>query len=294
METINYEIGTISNNIIEAADTITDVKMWDKILEKAISFGIKFACAILIFVIGTKIINIIRKIVRKALDRRDTEVGVKQFLDSFIKAALYVVLFCILAGFYGIQTASLMTILGSAGVAIALALQGSLSNFTGGVLILILKPFKVGDYIKEDNKNNEGFVQEITLFYTKLRTRDNKLVILPNGTLANTSMTNVSALPELRVSVSVGISYESDIKKAKDIIRRLIKEDDRVILDMGITIFVEGLDESQVTIVARYFVKNDDYYTSANELREEIKESFDREGIVIPFNQLDIHMKNDV
>ena len=294
METINYEIGTISNNIIEAADTITDVKMWDMILEKAIAFGIKFACAILIFVIGTKIINIIRKIVRKALDRRDTEVGVKQFLDSFIKAALYVVLFCILAGFYGIQTASLMTILGSAGVAIALALQGSLSNFTGGVLILILKPFKVGDYIKEDNKNNEGFVQEITLFYTKLRTRDNKLVILPNGTLANTSMTNVSALPELRVSVSVGISYESDIKKAKDIIRRLIKEDDRVILDMGITIFVEGLDESQVTIVARYFVKNDDYYTSANELREEIKESFDREGIVIPFNQLDIHMKNDV
>lgn len=294
METINYELGTISNNIIEAADTITDVKMWDKILEKAIAFGIKFACAILIFVIGTKIINIIRKIVRKALDRRDTEVGVKQFLDSFIKAALYVVLFCILAGFYGIQTASLMTILGSAGVAIALALQGSLSNFTGGVLILILKPFKVGDYIKEDNKNNEGFVQEITLFYTKLRTRDNKLVILPNGTLANTSMTNVSALPELRVSVSVGISYESDIKKAKDIIRRLIKDDDRVILDMGITIFVEGLDESQVTIVARYFVKNDDYYTSANELREEIKESFDREGIVIPFNQLDIHMKNDV
>ena len=294
METINYEIGTISSNIIEAADTITDVKMWDKIIEKAIAFGIKFACAILIFVIGTKIINIIRKIVRKALDRRDTEVGVKQFLDSFIKAALYVVLFCILAGFYGIQTASLMTILGSAGVAIALALQGSLSNFTGGVLILILKPFKVGDYIKEDNKNNEGFVQEITLFYTKLRTRDNKLVILPNGTLANTSMTNVSALPELRVSVSVGISYESDIKKAKDIIRRLIKEDDRVILDMGITIFVEGLDESQVTIVARYFVKNDDYYTSANELREEIKESFDREGIVIPFNQLDIHMKNDV
>ena len=294
METINYELGTISNNIIEAADTITDVKMWDKILDKAIAFGIKFACAILIFVIGTKIINIIRKIVRKALDRRDTEVGVKQFLDSFIKAGLYVVLFCILAGFYGIQTASLMTILGSAGVAIALALQGSLSNFTGGVLILILKPFKVGDYIKEDNKNNEGFVQEITLFYTKLRTRDNKLVILPNGTLANTSMTNVSALPELRVSVSVGISYESDIKKAKDIIRRLIKEDDRVILDMGITIFVEGLDESQVTIVARYFVKNDDYYTSANELREEIKESFDREGIVIPFNQLDIHMKNDV
>lgn len=294
METINYEIGTISNNIIEAADTITDVKMWDKVIEKAVAFGIKFACAILIFVIGTKIINIIRKIVRKALDRRDTEVGVKQFLDSFIKAALYVVLFCILAGFYGIQTASLMTILGSAGVAIALALQGSLSNFTGGVLILILKPFKVGDYIKEDNKNNEGFVQEITLFYTKLRTRDNKLVILPNGTLANTSMTNVSALPELRVSVSVGISYESDIKKAKDIIRRLIKEDDRVILDMGITIFVEGLDESQVTIVARYFVKNDDYYTSANELREEIKESFDREGIVIPFNQLDIHMKNDV
>ena len=294
METINYELGTISNNIIEAADTITDVKMWDKILDKAIAFGIKFACAILIFVIGTKIINIIRKIVRKALDRRDTEVGVKQFLDSFIKAGLYVVLFCILAGFYGIQTASLMTILGSAGVAIALALQGSLSNFTGGVLILILKPFKVGDYIKEDNKNNEGFVQEITLFYTKLRTRDNKLVILPNGTLANTSMTNVSALPELRVSVSVGISYESDIKKAKDIIRRLIKEDDRVILDMGITIFVEGLDESQVTIVARYFVKNDDYYTSANELREEIKESFDKEGIVIPFNQLDIHMKNDV
>lgn len=260
--------------------------------EKLLNFGIKFVIAILIFVIGGKIISIIRKIVKKALTIKSTELGVIQFLDHLIKYVLYFVLIVMIAGFFGFQTTSLIALLGSAGVTAALALQGSLSNFTGGVLILLLKPFKVGDYIIEDNKGNEGTVVEIHLFYTKLNTVDNKTVVLPNGTLANTSLTNVNASPTRRLIMKVGISYDSDVKLAKKILKDIIDKNEKVLKNQPIDIFIDDLADSAVVLCLRFFVNNEDYFDVKWNTIEEIKLAFDKEGIEIPFNQLDVNMKN--
>lgn len=260
--------------------------------EKLLNFGIKFVIAILIFVIGGKVISIIRKIVKKALTIKSTELGVIQFLDHLIKYVLYFVLIVMIAGFFGFQTTSLIALLGSAGVTAALALQGSLSNFTGGVLILLLKPFKVGDYIIEDNKGNEGTVVEIHLFYTKLNTVDNKTVVLPNGTLANTSLTNVNASPTRRLIMKVGISYDSDVKLAKKILKDIIDKNEKVLKNQPIDIFIDDLADSAVVLCLRFFVNNEDYFDVKWNTIEEIKLAFDKEGIEIPFNQLDVNMKN--
>ena len=179
----------------------------------------------------------------------------------------------------------------SCGVAIGLALQGSLSNFAGGVLILILKPFIIGDYIIEDNKGREGTVKEIQLFYTKLLTVDNKTVIIPNGTLANTSLTNVTAQDKRRLDLSVGISYDADLKKAKQLIEELLRKDEDVLQNEDITVFVDSLGDSAVVIGARGWVKKEAYWTAKWRLTENIKLTLDENGIEIPFNQVVVHMK---
>lgn len=259
--------------------------------EKLMNFGVKFVIAILILFIGGKLISLVRKILKKSLQRANAEAGVIQFLDSLAKSVLYILLAVWIASYFGIETASLIAVLGSAGVAVALALQGSLSNFTGGILILVLKPFRVGDYIIEDNKGNEGVVTEIQLFYTKLRTVDDKIVILPNGTLANTSLTNLNLSPHRRIIMNVGISYTSDVKLAKDIIRRLIDAEKRILHDEPVDIFLDSLDSSQVTIGFRFFCKNEDYWDIKWEMNEKVKEALDAAGVEIPYQQLDVHMK---
>lgn len=294
----------VSANVIEELASLESVeeiqtqisafqKYMEGLPEKLINFGIKFIVAILILFIGGKLINLLRKIVKKALQLKNTEVGVIQFLDVLIKYILSFCLIVIIAGFFGFQTTSLIALLGSAGVAFALALQGSLSNFTGGVLILLLKPFKIGDYIKEDNKGNEGTVIEIHLFYTKLQTVDDRIVILPNGTLANTSLTNVNLSPQRRLIMQFGISYDSDIKKAKAILKELVDKNDKVLRDKPVDIFVDSLDESQVTLCVRFFVKNEYYFDAKWAMTEDVKLEFDKAGIEIPFNQMDVHMINN-
>ena len=259
--------------------------------EKLIKFSVKFVLAVVIFLIGVKIISLIRKLVKRWLDKASAEEGVKQFLDSFVKVLLYVVLIGLIASYFGVQTTSLVALLGSAGVTIALALQGSLSNFTGGVLILILKPFKVGDYIIEDTHGNEGTVTEIQLFYTKLRTVDDRIVVLPNGSLANTSLTNLNISPDRRVCLTVGISYDSDLKIAKKIVKKCILELDKVMADKPIDVFVDELGESAVVIGYRFFVKNDDYWSSRWQINENVKLALDEAGIEIPYNKLDVNLK---
>ena len=265
----------------------------DSLPEKLIAFGIKFVIAVIMLIIGRKIITLVRKLVKKSLTRHDAETGVVQFLDSFVKVALYFMLIVIIINYFGVQTTSLIALMGSAGVTIALALQGSLSNFTGGVLILLLKPFKVGDYIKEDNKNNEGTVIEIQMFYTKLRTIDDKIVLLPNGTLANTSMTNINASPYRRVIMTVGVAYNTDIDKAKTVIRKVIEKDKRVANDKEIDVYVDSLDASQISIGVRFFVKNSDFFEAKWDAIEEIKNALDKAGITIPYSQMDVHIIND-
>ena len=256
-----------------------------------IDFAIGVVLALFVFFIGTKVIKWIRKILKVSMEKGNVDKGVQQFVDSLVKFALYAILIFSIGSKFGLDTTSVAAALASCGVAIGLALQGSLSNFAGGVLILMLKPFVVGDYIVEDNKGREGTVKEIQLFYTKLLTVDNKTVIIPNGSLANTSLTNVTAQDKRRVDLSVGISYHADLKKAKQLIEELFRNDAQVLKNEEITVFVDELGDSAVVLGARCWVQKDAYWTTKWRLTENIKLTLDENGIEIPFNQVVVHMK---
>lgn len=262
----------------------------DKIPE-LIDFAIGVVLALLVFWIGAKLIKWIRKLIRISMEKASVDKGVRQFVDSLVKFILYAILIFSIGSKFGLDTTSVAAALASCGVAIGLALQGSLSNFAGGVLILVLKPFVVGDYIVEDNKGREGTVKEIQLFYTKLLTVDNKTVIIPNGSLANTSLTNVTAQDKRRLDLSVGISYDADLKKAKELIEGLFRADEDILKEEGINVFVDTLGESSVVIGARGWVKKEAYWTAKWRLTENIKLTLDENGIEIPFNQIVVHVE---
>ena len=264
----------------------------DKVPE-LIDFAIGVVLALLVFWIGAKLIKWIRKLIRISMEKGGVDKGVRQFVDSLVKFALYAILIFSIGSKFGLDTTSVAAALASCGVAIGLALQGSLSNFAGGVLILVLKPFVVGDYIVEDNKGREGTVKEIQLFYTKLLTVDNKTVIIPNGSLANTSLTNVTAQDKRRLDLSVGISYDADLKKAKELIEGLFRADADILKEEDINVFVDNLGESSVVIGARGWVKKDAYWTAKWRLTENIKLTLDENGIEIPFNQVVVHVKEN-
>lgn len=285
------------NEVMEAAD-LGDMQMkmnvFEKFMEelpqKALNLGIRVFLAVIFFFAGMQLIKLIRKILKKSLKKANADVGVIQFLDSLMKVILYVILVLMIATSFGLDAASIIAVVGSAGVALGLALQGSLSNFAGGVLILLLKPFKVGDYIIEDTKGNEGTVSEIQLFYTKLITPDERIVVLPNGTLANSSLTNVTTTYKRRLTIKVGISYTSDLKKAKEIMRNVVESDGGVLSEEEVVTFVDDLADSSVVLGTHCYVANENYWTVRWRLLETIKLTFDAEGISIPYQQLDVHI----
>ena len=276
---------------IEKVDYTVIESFLQELPEKALRLGVRVLLAVVVFFIGTQLIKIIRKILKKSMKRAGAEIGVSQFVDSFVKAVLYVLLIFMIAGSFGVDAASIVAVIGSAGVAIGLALQGSLSNFAGGVLILLLKPFKVGDYIIEDTNKNEGTVEEIQLFYTKLVTPDNKIIILPNGTLANTSLTNVTACKMRRVDIKIGISYDSDIRQAKQIITDILRKDEDTLKDKDLFVYVDDLASSQITLGVRCWFLNEDYWEGRWRIIEEIKYALDDNNIMIPYPQMDVHIK---
>lgn len=259
--------------------------------DKALRFGVKVVLAIVTFLIGVQIIKIVRKVFKKAMSKANAEQGVIQFLDSFIKIMLYLLLIVMLATSFGVSVAGVVTLLGSAGVAIGLSLQGSLSNLAGGVLILLMKPFRVGDYIIEDNKGNQGTVTEIQMFYTKLTTPDGRVVVLPNGTLSNNSLTNVTAMAERRVDLVVGISYDADLKKAKEIAEQIVREEPKLLDTQPVQVFVDSLGSSEVNLAIRFFVKKEDYWEARARVLENVKLGFDANDIGIPYMQVDVHTK---
>lgn len=260
--------------------------------EKAMNLGIRVLLAVLVFLIGVQLIKLIRSIIRKSMKRANVEVGAVQFVDSFIKAAMYIILVLTIASSFGLDAASIVAVLGSAGVAIGLAVQGSLSNLAGGVLLLILKPFKVGDYIKEDSSGKEGTVTEIQIFYTKLLTFDNQTVILPNGSLANNSLVNVSAETHRRMDIKIGISYKADLKKAKDVLLQVLETDEKTSKDKDRLVFVDELAESAVVLGVRCWFAQEDFWSGKWRITENCKLALDEAGIEIPYNQLDVHVKN--
>lgn len=265
-------------------------RFFETLPQKAFDLGLRVVLALLFFFLGVQIIKLIRKILKKSLERANADVGVIQFLDSFVKFALYLVLIFMIASSFGLDAASVVAVLGSVGVALGLALQGSLSNLAGGVLILLLKPFKVGDYIIEDTNKNEGTVTEIQIFYTKLTTPDERTVVLPNGTLANSSLTNVTDIGIRRLDMTVGISYAADLKLAKDVAKGLLDGDTATLKDREIDVFVSDLGASAVILNLRCYVKADDYWPTRSRILEEVKLAFDAKGIEIPYTQMDVHV----
>ena len=259
--------------------------------ETALRLGTRVLLALVFFFLGVQCIKLLRRIIKRSLERANADVGVTQFIDSFIKVGTYAILIMLIATSFGVDAASIIAVFGSAGVAIGLALQGSLSNLAGGVLILVLKPFKVGDYIIEDTNKNEGTVTEIQIFYTKLTTADNKTIILPNGTLANSSLTNVTHTPYRRNEIKIGISYDSDIKTAKKVLMDLLDQDADVLQDKDKLVFVDDLADSSVVIGVRCWFKNEDFWKGRWRLIEEAKYALEANGVVLAYPQLDVHIQ---
>ena len=259
-----------------------------------ITFGLKVLAALVAFFIGRLVIRWIQKIVRRSFERSGADKGVEQFVDSLLKYGLYALLVFSLISSLGFDTTSVAAVLASGGVAIGLALQGSLSNFAGGVLILLLKPFVVGDYIIEDTNGKEGTVKEIQIFYTKLSTIDNKTIVIPNGMLTNNSITNATAKDERQLDLRVGISYDADIRQAKSVIENLLIKDECIIKNEQINVFVHELADSAVVLGIRAWVKNEEYWETRWRLLEEIKILLDENGIEIPYPQMAVHMKENV
>lgn len=278
----------------QAVDTVTStVSHWDKILDTVIEYALKFGknilISIIIYFVASKLIKWVLKLTTKALNRGKIEPIVVKFVYSIIKVGLYVLLFIAIVSILGIPTTTFVTLFGTVTLSVGLALQGSLANFAGGVLILIFKPFKVGDYIVACG--DEGTVVGIDVFYTKLATVDNKMIVIPNGTLANSSVKNVSAMDKRRVDVQVGISYESDIASAKSVLMGIIDKNENVLRDNPINVFVASLDASQVTLETRVWVSSDKYWETKWALTEQYKLALDAAGIEIPFNQLSVTIK---
>ena len=258
-----------------------------------ITFGLKVLAALVAFFIGRLVIRWIRKIVRRSFERSGADKGVEQFVDSLLKYGLYALLVFSLISSLGFDTTSVAAVLASGGVAIGLALQGSLSNFAGGVLILLLKPFVVGDYIIEDTNGKEGTVKEIQIFYTKLSTIDNKTIVIPNGMLTNNSITNATAKDERQLDLRVGISYDADIRQAKSVIENLLIKDECIIKNEQINVFVHELADNAVVLGIRAWVKNEEYWETRWRLLEEIKLLLDENGIEIPYPQMPVHMQKN-
>lgn len=262
---------------------------FESLIPDLFNFALQVIIAIIVYAVGAKLIKMTVKIVRKTLERRNTDIGVIQFLSAVIRYSMYFVLFMVILNLFGIATTSAVAVLGSCGVAVGLALQGSLANFAGGVLILLLKPFVVGDYIIEGA--NEGTVYEISIFYTKLKTVDNKVIVIPNGNLSNSSLINVSHMDNRRVDVAVGIAYEADIRTAKDILYKVAEEDPARLPDEDIVVAVDNLGASSVDMTVRIWVKSEDYWPTKWRLTENIKYALDENNISIPYQQIDVQIK---
>lgn len=258
---------------------------------KLLDFAIDVILAIVVFVVGARVIKWLVKIIRNSMARANVEQGVLTFISSLCKYVLYFILILIILSQFGVTASSVIAVLGSAGLTVGLALQGSLSNFAGGVLILLLKPFVVGDYIIENSDGQEGTVSEITIFYTKLLTPDNKAIMLPNGTLSNSSIVNVTAMKNRRLDLRFGVAYDSDIQKVKEILERVAIGDEAILKDEPTNVFVSELMDSYVEMGVRGWVKRDDYWTAKWRITENVKLEFDKAGISIPFPQMEITMK---
>mgnify|MGYP006068211801 FL=1 len=231
-----------------------------------------------------------QKICKKMFERSKMDLMIQTFLLSAMKIGLKILVVFIAIQQVGVQASSIIAVIGSAGLAVGMSLQGSLSNIAGGVLLLVVKPFQVGDYILEDSSGQEGTVQAIGIMYTKLSSMDNKAILVPNGNLSNSTIINVTNQDKRRVDLLIGIEYSEDIKKVKDILEKVIESEEVLLKDEPVRIYVSDFKESSIDIGIRYWVKTEDYWDSRWRVLEKIKYAFDEAGVTIPFNQLDVNV----
>ena len=263
-------------------------KYMDTVINMCIKYGPQLILALVTLVVGLWIINKFCATLGKRLESKGFDPSLRGFLLSLLSIGFKAILLLSVAGMVGIKTTSFVAILGAAGLAVGLALQGSLANFAGSVLILIFRPFKVGDVLEVEGK--VGTVKDIQMFATVVVTLDNKTVIIPNGTLAGGTIVNLSAQPNRRITLTFGIGYGDDLKKAKEILEKIMKEDTRVLQDPAPMAAVEELADSSVNFTFRPWVKSEDYWDVYFDMIEKVKLTFDAEGISIPFPQHDVHL----
>lgn len=287
--------------ILSDINSLEDVKNLDK--SKLEQYGDQFldwladktfdiVVALIFLFVGMKVAKLLVKVIKRAFEKSAMEDSVEGFLLSVIKGILYAIVFVMAISIVGVQVTSLVAILGTASLSIGLALQGSLANFAGGVLILLMKPFKVGDYIIENDKGCEGTVEAIDIFYTKLKTYDNKIIVIPNGNITANSLVNVTAEASRKLDISVGVSYDSDIKLVKDTLTAIVQASPYYDKTKEMNIFVDLFQESSIKMGIRCFVKTEDYWAAKWEITENIKVKFDENNIVIPFSQVEVTVKN--
>lgn len=260
----------------------------NKVTELTVSYGLKLLAAIAVLLVGLWVIKGIMRAVKHNIEKRDVDATLKPFLVSISNILLKVMLVISVLSMLGIQMTSFIAVLGAAGLAVGMALSGTLQNFAGGAMILLFKPFKVGDVI--DAQTHTGKVSEIQVFNTILKTPDNKTVIIPNGKLSNSSMVNFSTEEERRVDWAVGIGYGDDVDKARRVIQTLCDQDTRILKDPEVLIAVSELGDNSVNFAVRAWVKAENYWPVFFEMNEHIYKTFDKEGLNIPYPQMDVHL----
>jgi small conductance mechanosensitive channel len=261
------------------------------LIDMAIPWAIKIVGAVLVFIIGKWIAKKLTNVTRKIMERANVETTLAKFLGDLIYVGLLVLVIIAALGTLGVQTTSFVAILGAATLAVGLALQSNLSNFGAGVVLLLFRPFKVGDVV--DAGGALGSVEEIGIFNTKMKTPDNKLVIIPNSNIVGGNITNFSAKDTRRVDLVIGVGYDDDLKKVKEELWNILNADERILKDPPPTVAVSELADSSVNFVVRPWVKASDYWPVYFDLLETIKTRFDEVGITIPYPQMDVHLKKE-
>lgn len=279
--------------LLEASPKINVEALLDKLANWGVEAGKDIIGAILIFVIGRFVIRQLNRLFLKIIRQRKLEISVETFLRSLLSILLNLILAFAIISRLGIETTSFAALLASAGVAVGMALSGNLSNFAGGLIILVFKPFKVGDYIDTSSADVSGTVKEIQIFHTVLATLDNKIIYVPNGVLSSNAITNYSKQNMRRAEWVIGVEYGEDVDKVKKVIESLIEADTRILKDPAPLIALKALSASSVDIVVRAWAKSEDYWNVYFDMNKNIYDTFNRAGIGFPFPQLTVHQAKD-
>ena len=259
--------------------------------ELMISYGIKFIVAVIIFIVGKSLSKMVSTGISKLMVSRGIDETVSSFVGSLIYGIAFALTIIIAIGHLGFNTTSLVAIIGAAGLAVGLALQGSLSNFASGVLLIMFRPFKAGDFVEVAGVS--GVVEEVQIFSTVLKTGDNKTVIIPNGGITGGTITNYSTKPTRRIDLVIGVSYDANLSQTKDVLAKVVAADERVLDEPGVTIAVSELADSSVNLVVRPWVKSGDYWPTYFALTENIKVALDEAGIEIPYPHMSVHVNKE-